>query len=126
MSRFNGDKKLYRNRTKGIVGGVCAGVADYFEIDRKLVRILFIVMLFMTLQVGLIAYVVAYFLLDNDPNTLVDKDGRLTSRFDTAFERKSVLNSVHDRLNKVEQRLRKLEAYVTSNRFKLRDEIDRL
>lgn len=45
MSRFNGDKKLYRNRRKGIVGGVCAGLADYFEIDRKIVRILFVVAL---------------------------------------------------------------------------------
>lgn len=126
MSRFNGDKKLYRNRRKGMVGGVCAGLADYFEVDRVLVRILFIVALFMTLQVALIAYVVAYFALDNDPNTLTDEDGRLKSRFDSSFERKSVLNSVQDRFGKVEDRLRKLEAYVTSKRFKLQDEIDRL
>lgn len=126
MSRFNGDKKLYRNRSKGVVGGVCAGLADYFEVDRILVRILFIVALFMTLQVALIAYVVAYFALDNDPNTLVGDDGRLKSRFDSSFERKSVLNSVQDRFAKVEDRLRKLEAYVTSKRFKLQDEIDRL
>lgn len=126
MSRFNGDKKLYRNRRKGVVGGVCAGLADYFEVDRTLVRILFVVALFMTLQVALIAYVVAYFALDNDPNTLMDDDGRLRSRFDSSFERKSVLNSVQDRFGKVEDRLRKLEAYVTSRRFKLQDEIDRL
>jgi len=126
MSRFNGDKKLYRNRRKGIVGGVCAGIADYFEVDRKLVRILFVVALFMTLQVAMIAYVVAYFALDNDPNTLMDDEGRLRSRFDSSFERKSVLNSVQDRFGKVEDRLRKLEAYVTSKRYKLQDEIDRL
>lgn len=126
MSRFNGDKKLYRNRRKGIVGGVCAGLADYFEIDRKLVRILFVVALIMTLQVALIVYVVAYFALDNDPETLMDDDGRLRSRFDSSFERKSVLNSVQDRFSKVEDRLRKLEEYVTSKRFKLQDEIDRL
>lgn len=126
MSRFSGDKKLYRNRRKGIVGGVCAGLADYFEVDRKLVRILFVVAMFMTLQVALIAYVVAYFALDNDPDTLIDDEGRLRSRFDSNFERKSVLNSVQDRFSKVEDRLRKLEAYVTSKRFKLQDEIDRL
>lgn len=126
MSRFSGDRKLYRNRRKGIAGGVCAGLADYFEVDRKLVRILFVVALFMTLQVALIAYVIAYFALDNDPNTLVDEEGHLRSRFDSSFERKSVLKSVQDRFNQVEGRLRKLEAYVTSKRFKLQDEIDRL
>lgn len=126
MSRFSGDKKLYRNRNKGIVGGVCAGLADYFEVDRKLVRILFVVALFMTMQVALIAYIIAYFALDNDPNSLMDEDGRLKSRFDSNFERKSVLNSVQDRFESVERRIRRLEAYVTSKRFQLRDEIDRL
>ena len=74
----------------------------------------------MTLQVAMIAYVVAYFALDNDPNTLMDDEGRLRSRFDSSFERKSVLNSVQDRFGKVEDRLRKLEAYVTSKRYKSR------
>lgn len=126
MSRFSGDKKLYRNRSKGMVGGICAGLADYFEVDRVLVRILFVVALIMTLQVALIAYVVAYFALDNDPNTLTDADGRLKSRFDSSFERKSVLNSVQDRFRKIEDRIRHLEAYVTSKRYKLQNEIDNL
>lgn len=126
MSRFSGDRKLYRNRAKGMVGGVCAGLADYFEVDRKLVRILFVVALFMTMQVALIAYIIAYFALDNDPNSLMGEDGRLKSRFDSSYERKSVLNSVQDRFETVEQRIRRLEAYVTSKRFQLRDEIDRL
>lgn len=126
MSKFRGDRKLYRNRQKGVVGGVCAGIADYFEIDPILVRILFVVTLFMTLQVAFIAYWVAYFALDNDPGSLTDGSGKLCSRFNTRYERQSVLNSVNDRFKTVEQRLRRLEAYVTSNRYKLRDEIDQL
>lgn len=126
MSKFRGERKLYRNRQRGVVGGVCAGIADYFEIDPVLVRILFIVSLFMTLQVAFIAYWIAYFALDNDPNALTDESGKLCSRFGSPYERQSVLNSVHDRFKKVEKRLRHLEAYVTSKRFKLRDEIDQL
>lgn len=126
MSKFRGDRKLYRNRQRGIVGGVCAGVADYFEIDPIIVRILFVASLFMTLQVAFIVYWVAYFALDNDPEALTDDRGKLCSQFNTPYERQSVLNSVHDRFRKVESRLRRLEAYVTSSRFKLRDEIDQL
>lgn len=126
MSRFRGDRKLYRNREKGVVGGVCAGIADYFDVDPTFVRIVFVVTLFMTLQVAFIAYWVAYFALDNDPERLTDGTGKLRSRFNTPHERQSVLNSANDRFKKVEQRLRRLEAYVTSNRFKLRDEIDQL
>lgn len=126
MSRFHGDRKLYRNRQKGIVGGVCAGVADYFEIDPIIVRILFVASLFMTLQIAFIVYCIAYFALDNNPDALTDSSGKLCSKFNNAYERQSVLNSVHTRYKNVEKRLRTLEAYVTSNRFKLRDEIDQL
>lgn len=126
MSRFRGDRKLYRNRQRGIVGGVCAGLADYFEIDPIIVRILFVAALFMTLQVAFIVYWVAYFALDNNPDALTDSSGKLCSKFNSAYERQSVLNSVHHRFTNIEKRLRRLEAYVTSNRFKLRDEIDQL
>jgi len=35
--------KLYRNTRKGKLLGVCAGLADYYDTDRHLVRILVIV-----------------------------------------------------------------------------------
>ncbi|WP_075188099.1 envelope stress response membrane protein PspC [Teredinibacter haidensis] len=126
MSDFRSDKKLYRNRKKGVIGGVCAGLADYFDVDVVLVRIIAITCLFFTLQVAFIAYWVAYFVLHDDPNTLTNKEGHLKSKFRNAYERKAVFSSVRDRFSKVEQRLRKLEAYVTSSRFKLSDEIDKL
>ncbi|MFA7044149.1 MAG: PspC domain-containing protein [Bacteroidales bacterium] len=34
------DKKLYRSKEK-MLGGVCGGVADFFGIDRSVVRIIF-------------------------------------------------------------------------------------
>lgn len=128
MSRFRGQRKLYRNRKKGMVGGVCAGLADYFELDVVLMRIFFVVALIVTLQVALLFYIIACFALDNDPSTLTDQQGRLDERFTlrSAYERKSLLNSVQDRFSAVEVRIRRLEAYVTSSKFKLRDEIDRL
>lgn len=126
MSKFRADRKLYKNKQKGIVGGVCAGVANYFDLDPIIVRIAFIVSLFMTLQVAFIVYLIAYFVLDNDPDTLTDESGQLCSKFNNSHERQSVINSVHDRFKKVENRLRRLEAYVTSKRFKLQDEIDNL
>ncbi|MCK9312347.1 MAG: PspC domain-containing protein [Bacteroidales bacterium] len=34
------DKKLYRSKEK-MLGGVCGGVADFFGMDRSVVRIIF-------------------------------------------------------------------------------------
>lgn len=35
-------KKLYRSQSKKMVGGVCAGLADYMDIDVSLVRLIFV------------------------------------------------------------------------------------
>ena len=35
-------KKLYRSRENRMIGGVCGGLGEYFDIDPTLVRVLFI------------------------------------------------------------------------------------
>ena len=39
----SGPKKLFRNEARKMLGGVCAGVADYFNVDVVIVRVLFII-----------------------------------------------------------------------------------
>jgi len=39
------DKQLYRNEKNAILGGVCSGIADYFDFNHViLVRLLFIML----------------------------------------------------------------------------------
>lgn len=54
-------KKLYRNVKHGKIAGVCAGIADYFEIDPVLVRLFFILMIFW--GGGVLAYIIAWFIV---------------------------------------------------------------
>ncbi|MDP6101619.1 MAG: PspC domain-containing protein [Dehalococcoidia bacterium] len=35
-------KKLYRSATNRMIWGVCGGLADYFDIDPVLVRVIFV------------------------------------------------------------------------------------
>lgn len=37
-----GNKRLFRSKTDQIIAGVCAGIANYFEIDPVIVRIVFV------------------------------------------------------------------------------------
>src|SRR3546814_10652038 len=39
--------RLYRNTERGVIFGVCAGLADYFGISRFIVRIVAVIALFM-------------------------------------------------------------------------------
>jgi len=51
------NKKLYRDWDNRMIAGVCAGVAEYFNIDVSIVRVIWGVLAFT--GAGLLAYLVA-------------------------------------------------------------------
>jgi phage shock protein C len=48
------------------IAGVCAGFADYFEVDVTLMRIIFLVLLVTPPGVGLIGYLIAWAAMPRD------------------------------------------------------------
>jgi len=50
-------KRIYKNREKKMLCGVCAGVAEYFDIDPTIVRVLWAVVS-LGYGIGLLAYIV--------------------------------------------------------------------
>lgn len=60
-------RKLYRSRDDQIIGGVCGGIAAYFEIDPTLIRIL--MALFIIFGIGLIVYIVLWIIIPKAPET---------------------------------------------------------
>lgn len=62
-------KRLYLSKDKKI-SGVCAGVAEYFELDSTLVRLGWIIMTVITgILPGVIAYIIAAVVMPNASNT---------------------------------------------------------
>ncbi|MEP7144994.1 MAG: PspC domain-containing protein, partial [Ferruginibacter sp.] len=51
-------KRLFRNENDKVIGGVCGGLANYFNLDTTLVRIIFI--LFAIGGIGLLAYFILW------------------------------------------------------------------
>lgn len=45
---MNESKKLYRSVDDRMLAGVCAGIADYFDVDPTLIRLLFVFGFFVT------------------------------------------------------------------------------
>lgn len=52
-------KRLYRSEKDRMIGGVCGGIAEYFEVDPVLIRVIAVVLLFMS-GFGLLAYLVLW------------------------------------------------------------------
>ena len=55
----NSKRKLYRDKDRGLIGGVCTGLGHYFGIESVWIKLLFLV-LFFGFGTGLIAYLVLW------------------------------------------------------------------
>jgi phage shock protein PspC (stress-responsive transcriptional regulator) len=53
-------KKLYRDTESCVIGGVCSGLAHYLNMDKVLVRVLFILLLFLTSGVAVPVYIILW------------------------------------------------------------------
>lgn len=56
------EKKLYRDDRRKVIGGVCAGLADYFDIDIAIIRALFL-LTFIFMGTGFMVYLVLWIVL---------------------------------------------------------------
>lgn len=52
-------RKLYRSRNQRMIAGVCGGLADYFNVDATLVRVLFLLLAVFG-GTGLVIYIVMW------------------------------------------------------------------
>lgn len=59
-------KKLYRSRTNKMLGGVCAGLGDYFGIDPTIIRLLW-ALFFLMGGAGIIVYILAWIIIPEAP-----------------------------------------------------------
>ncbi|NLC64459.1 MAG: PspC domain-containing protein [Erysipelothrix sp.] len=59
---YHSDNKLYRDKDGGMLGGVCAGLSEYFRIDVTIIRIIMAV-LFFGYGSGLLLYILMWVII---------------------------------------------------------------
>lgn len=73
------EKRLYRSKTSKIIGGVLGGLAEYFNIDPAILRIIFILAFFFIKHVTgllILSYLTAWFVLPSKERVFSqDKEG---------------------------------------------------
>lgn len=110
--------KLFRNPKRGMIFGVCAGIADYFGFDVTITRVVVIVAAIFASPILLVAYLLLAFLLPRKPALTADDSPEPLQRR-VRSDPHDTLGSVRHRFRELDSRLQQLEKYVTSNRFKL-------
>jgi phage shock protein C len=59
-------KRLYRSTTNKIIGGVCGGLGEYFDLDPVLVRVITVLFFFAT-GFGILAYGIGWIIIPKRP-----------------------------------------------------------
>jgi phage shock protein C len=142
-------EKLQLNRIpeQGKIAGVCAGVAEYINVEVWLVRIIWFSGLILSGGFFFLAYIVGWFILDkktpnniyNDKNRNKGHWGRFSNEkdIDQSVEVKTkvwqagdparqALKDIVRQFDNIENRVQEMESYVTSNEYTLTREINKL
>ena len=122
-------RRLYLDKKNGIIGGVCAGIADYFGLDRWLVRIIAITLFLFTNSLVIFIYIIAWIILKDKPSDYIDdvlEKELAFARLKRKITGKNAYVDTVSQFDQLELRLRRLEAYITSKQYKLRKEFNNL
>lgn len=70
-------RKLYRSTKDRMLGGVAGGLGEYFEIDSTLIRILFVITVFLG-GTGLLAYILLWIVVPEAPYFQANPQNNMT------------------------------------------------
>ena len=117
----------------GVVAGICEGLAAHFDWNPRIVRVIAVLLLIFTaFWPTMIAYCLAWYIVDpvkgsppmRAPAPASAPDSSAPSP--TAADAPAPMPQIKARFSKLEDRLRQIEACVTSEEFELRRELKKL
>jgi phage shock protein PspC (stress-responsive transcriptional regulator) len=98
-SNSRGTKKLYRDKEKGMIGGVASGLGYYFGIDTVWIRIVLILLVFAGFGTGILAYIILWIVtpeaittsekleMTGEPVTISNIEKKVRAEFDTVSDK---------------------------------------
>jgi len=63
---FMETKRLQRSKTERMIGGVCGGLANYFDVDTTIVRLLFVLSFFFLYPGTILVYVLLLIIMPEE------------------------------------------------------------
>jgi len=130
MSQFyktDNPHRLYRDKQNALLAGVCSGLSDYFDFNRKGLRIAVILMAVFPpfFPFVVISYLLMAIILPTRPDELYKNDEQADFWRGVTNAPSDVFGALRHRFRELNLRLEKMEAYVTSREFEIDRELGR-
>lgn len=65
-------KRLYRIREGRMIGGICTGLAEYFDMDVTIVRLVWVILFFSPVS-ALLPYLIGLLVIPERPQNYIDE-----------------------------------------------------
>ena len=117
--------RLYRDKEHAILAGVCAGLANYFGLCRKGLRVVVAVCTFFFFPFIVPAYIILALILPAKPQDLYKDESQEKFWRGVSMAPSEVFGNLNHRFRELDLRLQKMEAYVTSREFEMDRELGR-
>ena len=78
-------KKLYRSKKDRKIAGVCGGIAEYFDIDPIIIRLLTLILV-LSVGAGLIAYIIAWVVIPEEPDNVYTVTSESNNQYPVAVQ----------------------------------------
>ena len=117
--------RLYRDKDNAMLAGVCAGLANYFGLNRKGLRLIAAVSTFFFFPFMVPAYIVLAIILPVKPQDLYQDESQEKFWRGVSMAPSDVFSNLNHRFRELDIRLQKMEAFVTSREFEMDRELGR-
>lgn len=122
------ERRFYRDADRALLGGVCAGIANYLGFNLCVTRFLAVIAFLMIMPVAIVAYFAIVFLVPSYSRKNYDFGApeAKKKKQQTTTPRSEINDTISRRCKDLDERLARLEKHVTSRKFQLDQELRRL
>jgi phage shock protein C len=117
--------RLYRDKENAMLAGVCAGLANYFGLCRKGLRVVVAISTVFFFPFVVPAYIILAIILPAKPEDLYKDESQEKFWRGVSMAPSDVFGNLNHRFRELDVRLQKMEAYVTSREFDMDRELGR-
>ena len=117
--------RLYRDKENAMLAGVCAGLANYFGLNRKGLRLIVAVSMVFFFPFIVPAYIVLAIILPVRPTDLYQNESQEKVWRGVSMAPTDVFSNLSHRFRELDLRLQKMETYVTSREFEMDRELNK-
>lgn len=79
--------RLMRSKKDRVLSGVCGGIGEYFDIDSTIIRLIFLVLVFMSCGTAVVVYLISSIIIPEDDGIIYQDGSQYETEDDERYEK---------------------------------------